>query len=314
VNLVEGGLRWVGEAGFLCVGSDLLLREAVELLAGLPHVDDPNPVVSFGHPVKETAGQMSAARSEAHLLDHLVVLLERCSLCGPGSSRLPSGTSVGIESDGANLSDSPGAIHGERSARQVSPGAPWNGRWGRTGATPASPGASARGCPVAPAVDQTQSSAQHRRARACLQRAVLSLAAPVRVAMDRLDSGPLVRPEERREWEACCHYKIQPRGLDGTRIFGEPQCADGRSADAKDYALIILSDEVVSAVARFLEAGRGPSHDEFHGSSGGFRLEAADPQKLFPGEQIGKMKRGPRGALAAIDTNAPAEVGDLRPG
>jgi len=72
--------RAQAEADLVREGSDLLLRETLELLAGLPHVDDPNPVVSLRHPVKKTAGQMFAARSEAHLLDHLVVLLERRSL------------------------------------------------------------------------------------------------------------------------------------------------------------------------------------------------------------------------------------------
>ena len=68
----------------------------------------------------------------------------------------------------------------------------------------------------------------------------------------------------------------------------------------------MLSDEVVSAVARFFEAGHGPSHDELSRLFRRCGLESADPQKLFPGEQIGKMKRVREVLSAAIDTNAPA--------
>ncbi len=49
----------------------------------------------------------------------------------------------------------------------------------------------------------------------------------------------------------------------------------------------MLSDEVVSAVARFFEAGRGPSHDELSRLFRRFGVEGADPLKRFPGEQIG---------------------------
>ena len=68
----------------------------------------------------------------------------------------------------------------------------------------------------------------------------------------------------------------------------------------------MLSDEVVSAVARFFEAGHGPSHDELSRLFRRFGLEDADPQKRFPGEQIGKMKRVREVLSIAIDTNAPA--------
>lgn len=68
----------------------------------------------------------------------------------------------------------------------------------------------------------------------------------------------------------------------------------------------MLSDEVVSAVARFFEAGRGPSHDELSRLFRRFGLEAADPMRRFPGEQVGKMKRVREVLSVAIDTNAPA--------
>jgi hypothetical protein len=68
----------------------------------------------------------------------------------------------------------------------------------------------------------------------------------------------------------------------------------------------VLSDEVVSAVSRFFEAGRGPSHDELTRLFRRFDLEAADPATRFPNEQIGKMKRVREVLSVAIDTNAPA--------
>jgi hypothetical protein len=68
----------------------------------------------------------------------------------------------------------------------------------------------------------------------------------------------------------------------------------------------VLSDEVVSAVARFFEGGRGPSHDELSRLFRRFGLADADPAERFPNEQIGKMKRVREVLSAAIDTNAPA--------
>lgn len=68
----------------------------------------------------------------------------------------------------------------------------------------------------------------------------------------------------------------------------------------------MLSDEVVAAVARFFEAGRGPSHDELSRLFRRFGLADVDPAKQFPGEQIGKMKRVREVLSAAIDTNASA--------
>jgi hypothetical protein len=68
----------------------------------------------------------------------------------------------------------------------------------------------------------------------------------------------------------------------------------------------MLSDEVVSAVARFFEAGRGPSHDELSRLFRRCQLESADPAERFPGEQIGKMKRVREVLSVAIDSNAPA--------
>jgi hypothetical protein len=68
----------------------------------------------------------------------------------------------------------------------------------------------------------------------------------------------------------------------------------------------MLSDEVVSAVARFFEAGRGPSHDELSRLFRRFGLQGTDPLERFPGEQIGKMKRVREVLSVAIDTNSPA--------
>jgi hypothetical protein len=68
----------------------------------------------------------------------------------------------------------------------------------------------------------------------------------------------------------------------------------------------MLSDEVVSSIARFFEEGRGPSHDELSRLFRRNNLDQADPQKRFPGEQFGKMKRVREVLSSALDANAPA--------
>lgn len=72
----------------------------------------------------------------------------------------------------------------------------------------------------------------------------------------------------------------------------------------------MLTDEIISAVARFFEAGRGPSHDELSRMFRRTSVQAADPQVRFPGETIGKMKRVREVLSHAMDTNA-AEGGKL---
>lgn len=66
----------------------------------------------------------------------------------------------------------------------------------------------------------------------------------------------------------------------------------------------MLTDEIVSAVARFFEGGHGPSHDELSRLFRRTGLQAADP--TTPGEQIGKMKRVREVLGYALDTNPDA--------
>src|SRR3954468_3604001 len=58
---------------------DLVPGEGVVLLTCLPDVDDADTAAGRGAPVEQGTGRALAARSQVHLLDHLVVLLERCS-------------------------------------------------------------------------------------------------------------------------------------------------------------------------------------------------------------------------------------------
>lgn len=51
-----------------------------------------------------------------------------------------------------------------------------------------------------------------------------------------------------------------------------------------------MNDEVMSALARFFDEGRGPSHDEFDRLFARAGLRAADPRAAGEGT-IGKMKR-----------------------
>src|SRR5712692_10343637 len=76
VHLVDLRLRCL-YADLLRVRADLLLGELVELLLRLPHVDDVEPVGGLGHPMEQSSVRGVTARLEPHLLDDLVVLLER---------------------------------------------------------------------------------------------------------------------------------------------------------------------------------------------------------------------------------------------
>jgi hypothetical protein len=55
---------------------DLFLGEAVELLARLPDIGHADAPVGLGDAVEQGAGRSGATGAEAHLLEHLVVLIE----------------------------------------------------------------------------------------------------------------------------------------------------------------------------------------------------------------------------------------------
>lgn len=63
----------------------------------------------------------------------------------------------------------------------------------------------------------------------------------------------------------------------------------------------MITDEILSCVARFFDGGRGPSHDELTRQFRRFGLEAGDPQR--PGDTIGKMKRVREVLLYAMDND-----------
>jgi hypothetical protein len=77
-------------------------------------------------------------------------------------------------------------------------------------------------------------------------------------------------------------------------------------AQASRYAPEMLSDGVAAAIARFFDAGRGPSHDELSRMFRRADLEDADPVRKFPGETFGKMKRVREVLSTALDTNPAA--------
>src|SRR5205807_2997917 len=79
VHVPVGHLRLLSDACLLRERADLLLRETVEYLSRLPHVDDPDPVVGLGSPV-EDCSRRDVSGSKAHQLDDLVVLLGGCAL------------------------------------------------------------------------------------------------------------------------------------------------------------------------------------------------------------------------------------------
>src|SRR5437588_11840581 len=79
VPVPVGHLRLLSDACLLRERADLLLRETVEYLSRLPHVDDPDPVVGLGGPV-EDCSRRDVSGSKAHQLDDLVVLLGGCAL------------------------------------------------------------------------------------------------------------------------------------------------------------------------------------------------------------------------------------------
>jgi hypothetical protein len=66
----------------------------------------------------------------------------------------------------------------------------------------------------------------------------------------------------------------------------------------------MINEEIVSAVARFFDAGRGPSHDELTRQFRRAGLDGADPQRL--GDSIGKMKRVREVLFFALDSNPDA--------
>ena len=76
VHLVECGGRGPVEAGIPCVRANLLLGELLELLLGLPDVDDADAVARSGHPAEESAEDSRSARLKPHARNHLVVLVD----------------------------------------------------------------------------------------------------------------------------------------------------------------------------------------------------------------------------------------------
>ena len=57
MHLVERDLRLAREPDLPRIRADLLLREALELLLGLPNIDDADPVAGLGRPVEDPAGR-----------------------------------------------------------------------------------------------------------------------------------------------------------------------------------------------------------------------------------------------------------------
>lgn len=77
VHLEELDLRRPRHPNFLGKGADLLLREALELCPRLPDVNHSDAIGRLGHPVEQSPGGAGPARTEAHLLNDLVVLVKR---------------------------------------------------------------------------------------------------------------------------------------------------------------------------------------------------------------------------------------------
>src|SRR6478672_5839083 len=101
--------------------ADLLLGEGVELLAGLPDVRDPDAAVGRGAPVEQGTGWALAAGSEVHLVDYLVVLLQRGSVevhhYGNSHHQLPEGSTADSVSARADPSESATAPVGRHHPR-----------------------------------------------------------------------------------------------------------------------------------------------------------------------------------------------------
>jgi hypothetical protein len=68
----------------------------------------------------------------------------------------------------------------------------------------------------------------------------------------------------------------------------------------------MLNDEIASAVSKFFEAGKGPSHDELTRMFKRANLDRFDPVKLDPGVTVGKMKRCREVLSCAIDEDIDA--------
>jgi hypothetical protein len=86
----------------------------------------------------------------------------------------------------------------------------------------------------------------------------------------------------------------------------EPGCCDDATTDCPLASIGLLTEEIISAVARFFEEGRGPSHDELTRLFRRNGLQAADP--ATSGDTIGKMKRVREVLSYALDTDP--EAGD----
>ena len=63
----------------------------------------------------------------------------------------------------------------------------------------------------------------------------------------------------------------------------------------------MISDELLTALARFFDGGAGPSHDELTRMFGRFQLEGMDPRNGPEGATIGKMKRVREVLSGALD-------------
>src|SRR5437763_7383691 len=75
VHVPVGHLRLLSDACLLRERPDLLLRETIEYLSRLPHVDDADPIVGLRSPVGDCF-RRDVSGSKAHQLDDFVVLLE----------------------------------------------------------------------------------------------------------------------------------------------------------------------------------------------------------------------------------------------
>jgi hypothetical protein len=79
VHLLERDFRSPRNPDLLRNRSDLLLGKAIELLARLPDVGDADALRGLGHPMGDQTCRACPARGEPHLLDYLIVLIQRCT-------------------------------------------------------------------------------------------------------------------------------------------------------------------------------------------------------------------------------------------
>lgn len=66
---------------------------------------------------------------------------------------------------------------------------------------------------------------------------------------------------------------------------------------------VVLTDEIIGALAHFFDAGTGPSHDELDRMIRRAGLEAADPRRGPDGATVGKTKRVREVLSYALDTD-----------